>query len=127
MLVNYAVHNNHFPENSKMNWIIPLPKPKDNLSDMKNWRGIVHANCIYNLITSWFATDFQAWVWERKLLAPTQVATQQGVQISDLTAFLEQMDTAAQLTGQTIHAIKRDHLKGFDNLDELGYYDSLRF
>lgn len=126
-IINYTVHTNYFPDALKMNWIVPLPKPKDDLSDMKNWRGIVHANCLYNTITSWFSGAFQSWVWERKLLAPTQVATQQGVQISDLSSFLEQVDTAAHLSQTTVLAIKRDHIKGFDYLHESAYYDCLRF
>lgn len=126
-LLNYTVRTNHFPERVKGNWIVPLPKPKDDLSDLKNWRGIVHANCLFQIITSWFSTDFQAWVWDRGLLAPTQVATQQGVQISDLTAFLEHIDASAALTKTSVLAIKRDHVKGFDYLGEQAYLDSLAF
>lgn len=41
--------------------------------------------------------------------------------------FLEQIDAAAHLSQTTILAIKRDHVKGFDYLDESAYYDCLRF
>lgn len=126
-LANYMIANNYFPSCTKENWIVPLPKPRDDLADMKNWRGIVHSNCLYNLVTACFTNQFQAWVWDTKLLAPTQVATQQGVQIGDLTSFLEQLDTAAKATGTTICAIKRDHVKGFDNLDSSAFLDSLKF
>jgi len=56
------------------------------------------------------------------ILPGLQVATQQGVLMGDLTMFLNEFHTAA-----TVYCIKRDHTKGFDNLDASAYLDALEF
>lgn len=125
-LCNYMISANYFSPRLKQNFISPLYKRGD-LTDPSNYRGIVFANCLYNVVTSWFTQQFQKYIWRRKLLPTLQIATQQGVQPGDLTNFLDQVHTAGIAMGSTFFAIKRDHTKGFDNLHAQGYYDALKF
>lgn len=125
-LMNYIIANNHFPLSLKENFITPFYKRGD-VTDPRNYRGVVYANCLYSLVSSWFTHNFQRWIWKLNILPDMQIATQQGVQGGDLTSFLHQVHTAAAEVGQTIYCIKRDHTKGFDNIDPQAYLDALDF
>ena len=125
-LSNHMICTNYFPTRVKGNFTSPLYKRGD-ITDPRNYRGIVFANCIYNIVTSWFTRQFQRWIWRLDLLPQLQIATQQGVQPGDLTNFLDQADQALYSLGSTTYCIKRDHTKGFDNLHPQGFMDALQF
>lgn len=125
-LCNYTIVNNYFPPPLKENYISPLYKRGD-VTDPRNYRGIVFANCLHNLIASWCTRKLQEFVWRRSLLPPTQIASQRGVRSSDLTHFLNEVDHAAKLNGDTIWVCKRDHEKGFDNLYRTAAPDAYHF
>ncbi|EKC98560.1 hypothetical protein A1Q2_07156 [Trichosporon asahii var. asahii CBS 8904] len=125
-LCNYTITTNYFPDRLKENYLVPLYKRGDT-TNPSNYRGIVLANCLYQLISAWFGHCLQQYVWRKGLLSPTQVATQKGVQPADIVSFLDQLHTAAAATQTTVFAIKRDHTKGFDFLHSSAFLDALRF
>lgn len=125
-LCNYTIAHNYFPDRLKQNYISPLYKRNDE-TDPNNYRGIVFANCLYNLVSSWYTISIQRYVWNLGLLPDTQIATQQHLQIGDLTMFLSEIDEAAKLNNQTLNAIKRDHTKGFDYLSADAFADAVNF
>lgn len=125
-LVNFCLSTNYFPPRLKQNFLAPLYKRGD-LTDPRNYRGIAYANCVYNLVNSWYAICLHRYAWNVSLIPDTQIAAQRGVQPGDLTYFLSQVDKAAAASDLSIFAIKRDHAKGFDNLHESAFLDALDF
>jgi hypothetical protein len=62
----------------------------------------------------------------RKSLIPeTQVATQQGVQTRDVMSYLSAVKSFANRHKQTVYALQRDQMKGFDYLHPQGFYDAI--
>ena len=62
----------------------------------------------------------------RKSLIPeTQVATQQGVQTHDVMSYLSAVKLFANRHKQTVYALQRDQMKGFDYLHPQGFYDAI--
>jgi len=125
-IINYMITTNYIPARMKENFILPLYKRGD-VTDPRNHRGIIPANCMYNIMSSWFTFQFQRWIWKRGLLPASQIATQQGVQVGDLTMYLQEVHRAAEITGTTIYCMRGDHTKGFDNLASIAYLDMLEF
>ncbi|KDQ49630.1 hypothetical protein JAAARDRAFT_63609 [Jaapia argillacea MUCL 33604] len=60
------------------------------------------------------------------LIPKTQVATQQGVQTRDLMGFLSNVSCWSNRMKQSVYAIKRDQMKGFDYLAPEGFHDAIR-
>ncbi|KAJ7814368.1 hypothetical protein B0H13DRAFT_2464859 [Mycena leptocephala] len=60
------------------------------------------------------------------IVPETQVAVQQGVQTRDLMSFLAAIQTWSERHKQTVYALKRDQMKGFDYLAPEGFYDAVR-
>ncbi|GFZ45751.1 hypothetical protein JCM24511_03480 [Saitozyma sp. JCM 24511] len=126
LLCNYSIVHNYFPPRLKQNYISPLYKRGDAMQP-DNYRAVVFANCLHNIIMSWFAMFLQETAWDLTYLPPTQVATQRLCQSGDLMHFLAQVDVASRLTDTTIFAIKRDHVKGFDFLSPLAFQHAVNF
>ncbi|KAJ7670832.1 hypothetical protein DFH06DRAFT_1370021, partial [Mycena polygramma] len=59
------------------------------------------------------------------IVPETQVAVQQGVQTRDLMSFLASIQTWAERHKETVVALKRDQMKGFDYLAPEGFYDAV--
>ena len=125
-LANYTICNNYFPPAIKGNYISPLYK-KGDITDPSNYRGVVFANCLQSLVGSWATHLIQGAAWKFGFLPDTQIATQKGTQVGDLTAFLSQIQCLAEATEQTLYAIKGDHIKGFDNLSATAFPDVVAF
>lgn len=66
-LANYMIETNYFPSRVKQNYLAPLYKRGD-VTDPRNYRGIVFANYMFNLVSSWFTYRFQRWVWVQNIL-----------------------------------------------------------
>ncbi len=62
---------------------------------------------------------------QKQILPDTQVAAQPGVQTHDLISFLSGVKCWASRHKQTVYAIKRDQMKGFDYLSPDGFYDAI--
>ncbi|KAJ7912872.1 hypothetical protein B0H13DRAFT_1874451 [Mycena leptocephala] len=102
-LHNYVVMNSRFPGDLKDMWITMFHKHGLRM-DLKNWR-------VYS---------------SRMGIVPeTQVAVQQGVQTRDLMSFLASIQTWSEQHKETIYAVKRDQMKGFDYLAPEGFYDAV--
>ena len=63
---------------------------------------------------------------EKQILPNTQVTVQPGVQTRDLISFLSGIKCWASRHKQTVYAIKRDQMKGFDYLSPDGIYDAIK-
>ena len=63
---------------------------------------------------------------EKSILPDTQVAAQPGVQTCDLMSYLAGVKCWAKRHKQTVYAIQRDQMKGFDYLSPDGFYDAIR-
>ncbi|KAJ7255014.1 hypothetical protein B0H12DRAFT_1050396 [Mycena haematopus] len=59
------------------------------------------------------------------IIPETQVAVQQGVQTRDLMSFLAGIQTWSERHKETVFALKRDQMKGFDYLAPEGFYDAV--
>lgn len=125
-IANYCLRTSYFPDHLRQNHLMPVHKRGD-VTERSNYRGVTHANCLYQASMAWYTSRLQEYIWRRRLISPTQVVGKQGVQPGDLMQFLEQLDTAARLNGQTVHILKRDHIKGFDNLHPSAIEDALTF
>jgi len=60
------------------------------------------------------------------IIPETQVATQQGVQTRDVMSYLSCIKCYTKRHHQTVYALQRDQMKGFDYLAPSGFYDALK-
>ncbi|KAJ7208930.1 hypothetical protein GGX14DRAFT_365159 [Mycena pura] len=96
------------------------------LTDLTNWRGLFLSNFLANSPISWLTTELTAYSSRMGIVPETQVAVQQGVQTRDLMSFLAAVQTWSERHKQTVYALKRDQMKGFDYLAPEGFYDAVR-
>ena len=61
----------------------------------------------------------------KQLIPETQVATQQGVQTRNVMSYLSAVNSFANRHKQTVFALQRDQMKGFDYLHPQGFYDAI--
>ena len=62
---------------------------------------------------------------EKRILPDTQVAAQPGIQTRDLMSYLASIKCWSHRHKETVFAIKRDQMKGFDYLSPEGFYDAI--
>ena len=74
------------------------------------------SNFIANSPMTWLNYLLTPFIAANAILPDTQVATQQGVQMRDLTSFLASVLTWANRHKTPVYALKRDQMKGFDYL-----------
>jgi len=75
---------------------------------------------------TWLTNLLTAYTSKLGIIPETQVATQQGVQTRDVISYLSSVKCFAQRNGQTIYALQRDQMKGFDYLAPQGFYDAIQ-
>ncbi|KAF8157252.1 hypothetical protein B0H34DRAFT_675560 [Crassisporium funariophilum] len=124
-LHNYEVMNSCFPGNVKDMWLTTIHK-RGLRTDLKNWRGLSFSNFLANSPMTWLNQCLIQFSAEKRILPDTQVAAQPGVQTRDLMSYLAGVKCWANRHKQTIYAIKRDQMKGFDYLSPNGFYDAIR-
>ena len=124
-LVNYQVMNSCFPGNVKDMWLTMFHK-RNLRTDLQNWRGLLISNLLANLPMAWLNSCLICYSADKRILPDTQVAAQPGVQTRDLISFLSGIKCWASCHKQTVFAIKRDQMKGFDYLSPDGFYDAVR-
>jgi len=95
-------------------------------TDLQNWRGLLISNLLANLPMAWLNFSLIRYSAEKQILPNTQVAAQPGVQTRDLISFLSGIKCWASRHKQTVYAIKRDQIKGFDYLSPDGFYDAIK-
>ncbi|KAJ7503894.1 hypothetical protein B0H11DRAFT_2352779 [Mycena galericulata] len=124
-LHNYTVMHSRFPGDLKDMWITMFHK-RGLLTDLTNWRGLFLSNFLANSPISWLTIRLTAYSSRMGIVPETQVAVQQGVQTRDLMSFLAGIQTWAERHKETVVALKRDQMKGFDYLAPEGFYDVIR-
>jgi len=93
---NYATARNFFPDVLKENTVVPVYK-KANMSGPNNHRGIVLANTLQIIASSWLLHKFQSYVGDMGLSLRRRGAAQRGAQISDMTHLLHSIDSFAKI------------------------------
>jgi len=124
-LLNYQVLNSCFPGDIKDMWLTMFHK-RNLRTDLQNWRGLLISNLLANLPMAWLNFSLIRYSAEKQILPNTQVAAQPGVQTRDLISFLSGVKCWASRHKQTVYAIKRDQMKGFDYLSPEGFYDAVK-
>lgn len=124
-LHNYEVVNSCFPGTIKDLWLTTVFK-KGLRTDLKNWRGLAFSNFLANSPMTWLNQSLIRYSVEKSILPDTQVAAQPGVQTRDLISYLAGVKCWAHRHKQTVYAIQRDQMKGFDYLSPSGFYDAVR-
>jgi hypothetical protein len=124
-LHNYQVINSRFPGDIKDMWLTMFHK-RNLRTDLQNWRGLLLSNVLANSPMAWLNFCLIRYSSQKRILPDTQVATQPGVQTRDLMSFLGGIKCWAHRHKETVFAIKRDQMKGFDYLSPDGFYDAIR-
>jgi Reverse transcriptase (RNA-dependent DNA polymerase) len=124
-LHNYQVMNSKFPGNVKDMWLTYIHK-RGIRTDLVNYRGLMLSNFLANSPMTWLNYKLVPYVARLNVIPDTQVATQQGVQTRDVMSYLSSVKTYAERHHQTIYALQRDQMKGFDYLAPSGFYDALK-
>ena len=124
-LHNYEIMNSCFPGTVKDLWLTTIHK-RGLRTDLKNWRGLAFSNFLANSPMTWLNQCLIRYSSEKAILPDTQVAAQPGVQTRDLMSYLAGVKCWANRHKQTVYAIQRDQMKGFDYLSPNGFYDAIR-
>lgn len=123
-LHNYEVLNARFPGSVK-DMICTMFHKRNLRTDLSNWRGIMMSNFLANTPMAWLTNLLTTYSSRLCIVPGTQVATQQGVQTRDVISYLSGIKCFAQRNRQTVYALQRDQMKGFDYLAPQGFYDAL--
>jgi hypothetical protein len=123
-LHNYEVLNATFPGSVK-DMTCTMFHKRNLRTDLSNWRGIMLSNFIANTPMTWLTNLLTTYSSRLNIVPETQVATQQGVQTRDVISYLSGIKCFAQRNQQTVYALQRDQMKGFDYLAPQGFYDAI--
>ena len=123
-LHNYEVLNARFPGNVK-DMTCTMFHKRNLRTDLSNWRGIMLSNFMANTPMTWLINLLTSYSSRLQIVPGMQVATQQGVQTRDVISYLSGIKCFAQRNKQTVYALQRDQMKGFDYLAPQGFYDAL--
>src|ERR1700683_2517989 len=123
-LLNYIVVHSIFPGNVKDMWLTMFHKCGIH-TNLTNWRGLMISNFMANAPMTWLNFLLVPYAARKSLIPETQVATQQGVQNRDLMIYLSAVKSFANHHKQTVYALQRDQMKGFDYLHPQGFYDAI--
>jgi hypothetical protein len=124
-LHNYIIKTSMFP--GRIKEMTSMMFYKRNLcTDLANWQGIMLSNFIANSPMTWLTHQLTTYTSKMGITPETQVATQQGVQTRDVISYLASIKCYAQRHNQTIYALQRDQMKGFDYLAPQGFYDAIK-
>src|SRR5882762_8360474 len=123
-LLNFIVTHSHFPGNLKDMWLTMFHK-RGIRTNLTNWHGLMISNFLANAPMTWLNYLLVPYAAQKLLIPDTQVATQQGVQTRDVMSYLSSVKSFANRHKQTIYALQRDQMKGFDYLHPQGFYDAI--
>lgn len=84
------------------------------------------SNFLANAPMTWLNFSLISYASAKMILPDTQVAAQPGVQTRDLMSFLSGVKCWAHRNKETVYALKRDQMKGFDYLFPDGFYDAVK-
>ena len=117
--------NSKFPGDIKDMWLTYMHKGGIH-TDLSNYRGLMLSNFLANSLMTWLNYKLIPYVAKLNIIPETQVATQQGVQTRDVMSYLSCIKCYSERHHQTIFALQRDQMKGFDYLAPSGFYDALK-
>src|SRR5882762_8389984 len=123
-LLNFIVSHSQFPGNVKDMWLTMFHK-RGIRTNLTNWRGLMLSNFMANAPMTWLNYLLVPYAARKQLIPETQVATQQGVQTHDVMSYLSAVKSFANRHKQTVYALQRDQMKGFDYLHPQGFYDAI--
>jgi len=83
------------------------------------------SNFIANVPMTWLNYLLVPYAACKSLILETQVAMQQGVQTRDVMSYLSAVKSFPNHHKQTVYALQRDQMKGFDYLHPQGFYDAV--
>jgi hypothetical protein len=83
------------------------------------------SNFMANALMTWLNYLLVPYAARKSLILETQVATQQRVQTRDVMSYLSAVKSFANRHKQTVYALQRDQMKGFDYLHPQGFYDAI--
>ena len=83
-------------------------------TQLLNWRGLMLSNFLANAPMAWLNYTLITYASAKRILPDTQVTAQPGVQTRDLMSFLAGVKCWAYQNKETVFALKRDQMKGFD-------------
>ena len=82
------------------------------------------SNFLANSPMTWLNYNLVPYVSKLHIIPEMQVATNQGVQMLDIMSYLASVKCYVECNHQTVYAIQRDQMKGFDYLALQGFYDA---
>jgi hypothetical protein len=123
-LLNFMVIHSDFPGNIKDMWLTMFHK-RGIRTNLTNWRGLMISNFMANAPMTWLNFLLVPYAACKSLIPETQVATQQGVQTRDMMSYLSAVKSFPNHHKQTVYALQRDQMKGFDYLHTQGFYDAI--
>jgi hypothetical protein len=123
-LLNFIVMHSCFPGDVKDMWLTMFHK-RGIHTNLTNWRGLMISNFMANVPMTWLNYLLVPYAARNSLIPETQVATQQGVQTRDVMSYLSAIKAYANRHKQTVYALQRDQMKGFDYLHPQGFYDAI--
>jgi hypothetical protein len=123
-LLNFIIMHSHFPGNVKDMWLNMFHK-RGIRTNLSNWRGLMISNFMANAPMTWLNYLLVPYAARKQLIPETQVATQQGVQTRDVMSYLSAVKSFANRHKQSVYALQRDQMKGFDYLHPQGFYDAI--
>ena len=106
-------------------WLTYLHK-RGICTNLINYRGLMLSNFLANSPMMWLNFKLVLYIAKLNIIPETQVATQQGVQTHDIMSYLSSVKCYVECHHQTIYALQRDQMKGFDYLALSGFYDALQ-
>src|SRR5882762_492695 len=124
-LHNYEIMNSKFPGDIKDMWLTYMHK-RGIRTNLINYRGLMLSNFLANSPMTWLNYKLIPYVAKLNIIPETQVATQQGVQTRDIMSYLSCIKCYAERHHQTVYALQRDQMKGFDYPAPSGFYDALK-
>ena len=83
------------------------------------------SNFLANSPMTWLNYNLVPYVSKLHIIPEMQVATNQGVQMQDIMSFLASVKCYVEWNHQTVYALQRDQMKGFDYLALQEFYDAI--
>jgi hypothetical protein len=83
------------------------------------------SNFIANAPMTWLNYLLVPYATRKQLIPETQVTTQQGVQTHNVMSYLSALKSFANHHKQSVYALQRDQMKGFNYLHPQGFYDTI--
>jgi len=132
VLLDHIVHlfNNvlcgDFPTSWAVGIVSPVPKPKGNVGDMDDYRGIVVGNAIAKLYSMVLMHRLDSWAEKEGVRAAGQSGFRQGRGTTDASFVLQHVIGECREEGKPVYAAFIDFKKAYDSVRRPLLWDCLR-